>query len=57
MKDFIEQILSDELKDESISVEVLFDNSPLLRYLDMKMGAIFGNAKTRRSLANIYAIL
>jgi hypothetical protein len=28
----------------------------LLQYLDLKTGAIFGNTKTRRSLANIYAI-
>ena len=56
MKGFIEQILSKELKDENINVEEFFDNSPLLRYLDMKMGAVFGNTKTRRSLANIYAV-
>ena len=37
-------------------VDSLFNKSPLLRYLDMKTGAISGTTKTRRSLANIYAI-
>ena len=28
----------------------------MLQYLDAKMKAVHGNSKTRRSLANIYAI-
>lgn len=48
MKGFIEGILDNKGE--------LFINSPLLMYLDYKMGAIHGNSKTRRSLANIYAI-
>ena len=53
MKDFIKEILIDEYDKNFQSI---FDNSALLRYLDSKMGAIYGNSKTRRSLANIYAI-
>jgi len=39
-----------------IDVDKFMDKSPLLKYLDLKTGAISGNTKTRRSLANIYAI-
>ena len=39
-----------------IDEDTLFDKSPLLKYLDLKTGAISGNSKTRRSLGNIYAI-
>jgi hypothetical protein len=53
MKGFIKEILINEYGD---NYQNIFDNSPLLQYLDSKMGAIYGNAKTRRSLANIYAI-
>ena len=57
MKDFIRKILFDEFpKNSDSDIKNIFDNSPLLKYLDLKMGAIFGNAKTRRSLGNIYAI-
>ena len=56
MKEFIKKILIEELKEEQINIDDFFAESPLLRYLDLKTGAIFGNAKTRRSLANIYAI-
>ena len=57
MKDFIRRILQDELQARlNFDVDPFFEKSPLLRYLDIKTGAIFGNAKTRRSLANIYAI-
>jgi len=38
------------------NIKSLFDKSPLLKYLDSKMGAISGGDKTRRSLGNIYAI-
>ncbi|MBQ8750667.1 MAG: restriction endonuclease [Alphaproteobacteria bacterium] len=53
MREFIEDILR---KDYPNNFEDIFNNSPLLQYLDCKMGAIYGNSKTRRSLANIYAI-
>lgn len=57
MKEFIRKILVEELPQLSdIEIDSFFDRSPLLKYLDLKTGAIFGNAKTRRSLANIYAI-
>jgi hypothetical protein len=57
MKDFIKEILSNEFKDSAgFDSEEFFNKSPLLKYLDLKTGAIFGNTKTRRSLANIYAI-
>ena len=53
MKDFIQNILKSEYGNEYKS---FFDNSALIKYLDSKMGAIYGNSKSRRSLANIYAI-
>jgi hypothetical protein len=56
MKVFIEQIITEELSANDISVTEVFENSPLLLYLDSKMGAVFGNTKARRSLASIYAI-
>ena len=39
-----------------IDYQKIYDNSYLLQYLDKKMKAVHGNSKTRRSLANIYAI-
>jgi hypothetical protein len=57
MKDFIGKILQRELSEQPhIDIDSFFEKSPLLKYLDLKTGAIFGNSKTRRSLANIYAI-
>ena len=57
MKDFIKSILHDEFKDcPDFNADAFFEKSPLLRYLDLKTGAIFGNTKTRRSFASIYAI-
>lgn len=57
MKEFIAGILQDGYRDDpQIDIDNLFNNSPLLRYLDLKTGAIYGNSKTRRSLANLYAI-
>ncbi len=53
MKEFIQDILK---KDYKNNFQSIFDNSALIKYLDSKMGAIYGNSKTRRSLANIYAI-
>jgi len=57
MKDFIKTIVMNEFKKiKNFNAEVFFEKSPLLKYFDLKMGAIFGNSKTRRSLANIYAV-
>lgn len=50
---FIKDIL---ITDFPSDYEKIYDNSLLLQYLDRKMNAIHGNSKTRRSLANIYAI-
>lgn len=57
MKEFIAAILHERFRDEpDVNIDVLFGKSPLLQYLDLKTGAIYGNSKTRRSLANLYAI-
>lgn len=53
MKDFINEILKAHYGSRA---NYFFDNSDLLSYLDLKTSAIFGNAKTRKSLGNIYAI-
>lgn len=50
---FIENILKDNFNDD---FQWIYDNSRLIQYLDKKMKAVHGNSKTRRSLANIYAI-
>lgn len=50
---FVEDILKEELAD---NFQIVYDSSLLLQYLDKKMQAVHGNSKTRRSLANIYAI-
>jgi len=52
-EDFVRQILQQELGDR---YEDVYNKSHLLQYLDMKMSAVHGDSKTRRSLANIYAI-
>ncbi len=52
-EDFIKDILKADYKQD---FQYIYDNSLLLQYLDKKMKAIHGNSKTRRSLANIYAI-
>lgn len=54
MKDFIAEVLEQKFGAEDY--RKIYDASPMLRYLDSKMGAVYGNSKTRRSLANIYAI-
>lgn len=57
MKEFVKAILQEEFIDQpEIDIDALFDSSPLLRYIDLKTGAIYGNSKSRRSLGNIYAI-
>ncbi|MDR3244721.1 MAG: restriction endonuclease [Elusimicrobiota bacterium] len=53
MKEFIEDILKKDYQDKA---QFIYNNSPLLQYLDFKMGAVYGNSKTRRSLGNLYAI-
>lgn len=57
LKDFIKTILVEELKsNKDKEVINFFRSSPLLRYLNLKTDAIYGNSKSRRSLGNIYAI-
>lgn len=53
MREFIKKILK---KNFGEKYQDIYDCSPLIQYLDLKMGAINGDTKTRRSLANIYAI-
>lgn len=52
-EDFIKEILEEKYKNTYMQI---YDNSPLIQYLDKKMKAVHGNSKSRRSLANIYAI-
>lgn len=52
-----EEFVADILKKEyEVNYQYIYDNSQMLQYLDKKMKAVHGNSKTRRSLANIYAI-
>lgn len=53
MERFVNQILNKYFKGNE---ENIYNSSPLIQYLDKKSGAIHGTAKTRRSLANYYAI-
>ncbi len=50
---FIEEILKEHYP---LDYQRIYDESLLLQYLDKKMKAVHGNSKSRRSLANIYAI-
>lgn len=50
---FVASILKTEYPKD---FQKIYDKSPMLQYLDKKMKAVHGNSKTRRSLANIYAI-
>lgn len=52
-EEFVKEILQTE---HSGNYQEIYDSSLLLQYLDKKMKAVHGNSKTRRSLANIYAI-
>lgn len=52
-EEFVKEILQTEHPD---NFQQIYDSSLLLQYLDKKMKAVHGNSKTRRSLANIYAI-
>ena len=57
MKEFIKKILKKSFpKKKEEDIDIFFQDSSLLKYLDLKMGAIYGSDKSRRSLANIYAI-
>lgn len=50
---FVEDILKSDYPENYMSI---YESSYLIQYLDKKMKAVHGNSKTRRSLANIYAI-
>ena len=50
---FIKEIL---LKEYPVDYQSVYDDSMLIQYLDKKMGAVHGDSKKRRSLANIYAV-
>lgn len=50
---FIKEILKEEFPQ---NYQFIYDNSPLMQYLDKKMKAVHGDSKSRRNLANIYAI-
>lgn len=50
---FVKVILQDLFQK---NYQNIYDNSLLIQYLDKKMKAVHGNSKTRRSLANIYAV-
>ncbi len=52
-EDFVKEILE---TDYPSNYQKIYDENKLLQYLDKKMKAVHGNSKTRRSLANIYAI-
>ncbi len=52
-EDFVKIILKE---DYPTDYQAIYDESMLLQYLDKKMKAVHGDCKTRRSLANIYAI-
>ena len=57
MPKITEQFIEDILKNDYASnYQEIYNGSLLLQYLDKKMKAVHGNSKTRRSLANIYAI-
>ncbi len=50
-----ETFIADILKEEyPADYQKVYDNSPMLQYLDKKMKAVHGNSKTRRSLKNHY---
>ena len=53
MKDYIKQIL---INNFDSNYENIYKNSDLIKYIDLKSSAISGNSKTRKSLANFYAI-
>ena len=52
-EEFVRECLREVFPDDC---QKIYDSSLLLQYLDKKMKAVHGDSKTRRSLANIYAI-
>ncbi len=52
-EDFVKSVLKEDFPED---YQIIYNQSLLLQYLDKKMKAVHGNSKTRRSLANIYAI-
>lgn len=50
---FVKDILTEDYPKD---YQKVYDDSLLLQYLDKKMKAVHGDSKTRRNLANIYAI-
>lgn len=55
MKDFIKRAILKELGDD-FDAQQLYNESQLIQYIDLKTNAIHGDTKSRRSLANIYAV-
>mgnify|MGYP003365004770 CR=1 FL=1 len=53
LEKYIEDILKQVFKD---NYQKVYQKSELIQYLNLKSGAIHGNVKSRRSLANWYAI-
>lgn len=53
MEDFVRDVINEYFQNKA---DDIYTNSLLIQYLDKKSGAIRGMAKTRRSLANYYAI-
>ncbi len=53
MESFVQEILEKHFPGQA---QQIYTESLLIQYLDKKSGAIHGTAKTRRSLANYYAI-
>ncbi len=53
MREFIKEILKKYFNDD---YQIIYNNSDLLKYINLKTGAINGNSKSRKSLGNIYAI-
>ena len=52
-RNFIEDIMIDMCADE---YQKIYDNSPLLQYIDLKTAAVDRGCTARRNLANLYAI-
>ena len=55
MEKYINEILLEEFKTED-EVKNIYSKSELLQYFNLKSNAIHGSVKTRRSLANWYAL-
>ena len=52
-EEFVAEILKADFPNDYNKV---YESNYMLQYLDKKMKAVHGNSKTRRSLANIYAV-